>query len=98
LALFISVLKKIITLNTEIKRVGVAQRFYFLEAFIALISLRFLRSARASLKDATAHNAAGSQPIRVSCKMRQRMPVSILPLSMKDKNGKRIASSIITCS
>lgn len=62
---------------------------------MARISLRFLRSARAFCKETTAQIAAGSQPISVTCRIRQSIPVRIRPLSMKDKNGRRIAMSVM---
>jgi hypothetical protein len=43
----------------------------------------------------TAQAAAGIQPIMVICKTRQRMPVKILPLSIKESQGGKIASKVI---
>jgi len=62
---------------------------------MARISLSFLRSALALFRDKTAQMAAGSHPIRVICKMRQTMPVSIFPRTIKDRKGRRIASNMI---
>ena len=52
-------------------------------------------SALALLSDTTAQMAAGIQPINVICKIRQRMPVSILPLSMKESQGNNMARRVI---
>jgi hypothetical protein len=43
--------------------------------------------------------AAGIQPIKVICSIRHKIPVNILPRSINDSQGKRIASSVIviTC-
>ena len=42
--------------------------------------------------------AAGIQPIKVNCKMKQIIPENILPLKIKDKKGKRMAISIVILS
>lgn len=39
--------------------------------------------------------AAGIQPINVICNIRQIIPVSNFPLSMNDKNGKKIAIRVM---
>lgn len=71
--------------------------FYF--PFIALINLLFLLSARAFCKEMTAHIAAGIHPINVICKIKHIIPVSILPLSIKERNGKKMAIKVIVlCS
>jgi len=41
-----------------------------------------------------AHNAAGNQPISVSCRIRQRIAVRILPRNIKDRKGQSMARSI----
>jgi len=43
----------------------------------------------------TAQTAAGIHPIKVICKIRQIMPVSILPRSRKEINGKKMAIKVI---
>jgi hypothetical protein len=43
----------------------------------------------------TAQIAAGIQPIKVTCKIRQRVEVRILPLKKKETNGKNIAINVI---
>lgn len=43
----------------------------------------------------TAHIAAGNQPIKVSCKIKQSKDVKILPLKRKEIHGKNIAISVI---
>jgi hypothetical protein len=48
-----------------------------------------------SILDATAHIAAGSQPIIVHCKIRHIKPVKIFPLKKKDSHGRRTAINII---
>ncbi len=64
----------------------------FFKAFTILL-VRLL--ARASLSDITAHAAAGIHPTTVICNKRQRIPVSILPLSIKDSHGNKIAISVM---
>jgi len=44
-----------------------------------------------------AHIAAGSHPINVICKIKQRNPDNILPLKKKDNQGTKIAIRIIMC-
>jgi len=63
---------------------------------IALTILRLRLSALDSLSDITAQAAAGIQPTMVICKKRQRMPVRILPLSINESQGSKIARSVIT--
>jgi len=46
---------------------------------IALIILFVLLSAYIRLSEDTAHMKAGIQPIKVNCKIRQQMPLSIFP-------------------
>jgi hypothetical protein len=43
----------------------------------------------------TAQIAAGIQPIKVTCKIKQTIEVSILPLRKKETNGKKIAINVI---
>ena len=62
---------------------------------IALITLLARRSSLAFCKEITAHTAAGIQPIIVIWRMRQRIPVSILPLNIKDNQGKRMATRVM---
>ena len=62
---------------------------------IALISLLVRLSALEFWRDTTAQIAAGSQPIKVICKMRQITAVNILPLNIKESHGSKIAISII---
>ncbi len=71
--------------------------FYFLFSFscIARINLAFLFSALSLFKDRTAQIAAGSQPIKVICNIKQITPVKIFPRIMKDRNGNKIAINII---
>jgi hypothetical protein len=59
------------------------------------MSFSLRRSALALFKDKVAQMAAGSQPMTVICKIKQMIPVRILPLTMKDRKGSRIASSMI---
>jgi len=69
-------------------------RFYF--RLLIAFTIRSVRlSALALLSDTTAQMAAGIQPISVICKIRQRMPVRILPLSMKESQGNNMARSVI---
>jgi hypothetical protein len=51
--------------------------FYYLP--IALIILFALLSAYIRLSDVKAQIKAGIQPIKVNCKIRQQMPLSIFP-------------------
>lgn len=52
-------------------------------------------SALEFCNEITAQIAAGIQPIKVICKIRQRIEVSILPLKKKETNGKNIAINVI---
>ena len=65
---------------------------------IALINLSFRLSALAFCSDKTAQTAAGIQPINVICKIKQIIPVIILPRSKNDINGKKIAIKVIVKS
>ena len=70
--------------------VSTQQRF-----LIALISFSLRLSALAFCKEITAQTAAGIQPIKVICKIKQIIPVIILPLSKKERNGNKIAINVI---
>jgi hypothetical protein len=59
------------------------------------MSALFRLSDRAFCKEITAQTAAGIQPIKVSCKIRQMMPVKILPLNIKEIKGKNMAISVM---
>jgi hypothetical protein len=63
--------------------------------FIALISFLLRLSALEFCKEITAQIAAGIQPIKVICKIRQIIEVNILPLKKKEAKGKKIAISVI---
>jgi len=52
-------------------------------------------SALASLREITAHAAAGIQPTIVICSNRQRMPVRIRPLKINESHGSKIAISVM---
>lgn len=69
---------------------------YYLAFCIALITLFVLLSALAFCSDTTAHIAAGSQPIKVICRIRHNSPERIFPLRKKDSGGISMARSIIT--
>jgi len=43
----------------------------------------------------TAHIAAGIHPIRVICRIRQSIPVSILPRNIKEIKGKKMAIRVM---
>ncbi|MDR6561017.1 hypothetical protein J2Y60_001086 [Arcicella sp. BE140] len=62
---------------------------------IALINLSLRRSALAFCNDITAHIAAGIQPINVTCKSKQIIPVSIRPRRRNERKGKNIAINVI---
>lgn len=62
---------------------------------MALIILSVRLSALAFCKEMTAQMAAGIQPIKVICKIRQMMAVSIFPLNRKDNDGIRMAINVI---
>src|SRR5690606_6612758 len=48
-----------------------------------------------SIREATAHIAAGNQPINVNCKKRQIKPINIFPLKKNDSQGNKTAINII---
>jgi hypothetical protein len=52
-------------------------------------------SALEFCKEITAQIAAGIQPIKLICKIRQMIAVNILPLKKKEANGKKIAINVI---
>jgi hypothetical protein len=52
-------------------------------------------SALEFCKEITAQIAAGIQPIKVICKIRQMIAVNILPLKKKEANGKKMAINVI---
>jgi len=60
-----------------------------------LINLLLRLSALEFCREITAQIAAGIQPIKVICKIRQIMQVRILPLKRKDIHGKNIAISVM---
>lgn len=62
---------------------------------MVLISLLVRLSALEFCREITAQMAAGIHPIKVICKIRQRMQVRILPLKRKEIQGKKIAISVI---
>lgn len=62
---------------------------------IVLINLLLHLSALEFCKEITAHIAAGIQPIKVICKIKQIIQVKILPRKRKDMHGKNIAISVI---
>jgi len=64
-------------------------------AFMAFISLSLRLSALAFCSDNTAHTAAGIHPTSVICKMRQIIPVSNFPRIKNERNGKKIAISVM---
>jgi hypothetical protein len=68
---------------------------YLRFSLIALMSFSLRLSARSLFKDITAHIAAGNQPIKVICKIRQIIPNAIFPLNIKDRKGRSIANNII---
>lgn len=68
---------------------------YFRFSRMARINFSFLFSALSLFKDKAAQIAAGIQPIKVICKIRQRIPVRIFPRTMNDKNGNIIANNIV---
>jgi hypothetical protein len=68
------------------------QRLFF---FIARTSLSVRLSALAFCSEITAQIAAGIQPSMVICKIRQMIPVNILPLNMKERKGNKIAMIVI---
>lgn len=62
---------------------------------MALINLSFRLSALEFCKEITAQTAAGIHPIKVICKIKQMIPVMILPLRMNEINGKKMAIKVI---
>lgn len=62
---------------------------------IALINLLLRLSALEFCRDTTAQIAAGIQPIKVICKIKQSSAVKILPLKTKEIHGKNNAISVI---
>jgi hypothetical protein len=52
-------------------------------------------SALEFCKEITAQIAAGIQPIKVICKIRQMIAVNILPLKKKEAKGKKMAINVI---
>lgn len=72
------------------------KNFTFYEFFLmAFINLSFLLSSRAFCKEITAQIAAGIQPKMVICRMRQIIPVRILPRKMNDKAGNKMAIKVM---
>jgi hypothetical protein len=63
--------------------------------FSARINFSFRLSALAFCNEIVAHIAAGIQPISVTCNTKQIMPVSILPRSINDKKGRKIATKVM---
>jgi hypothetical protein len=49
-----------------------------------------------STREATAHIAAGNQPISVHCKTKHKIPEKILPLKKKESQGNNTAIKIIS--
>ncbi|MCP2028715.1 hypothetical protein L1276_003886 [Flavobacterium sp. HSC-32F16] len=67
----------------------------FYLALVAFINFSLRLSALEFCKEITAQIAAGIQPIKVICKIKQIMAVKILPLNKKKRDGKKIAISVI---
>jgi len=65
---------------------------------MALINFSFRRSAREFCSDTTAQTAAGIQPIKVTCRIKQIIPEKIFPRNMKDNHGNKMASNVINLS
>jgi hypothetical protein len=65
---------------------------------MAFINFELRLSALEFCKDSTAQIAAGIQPMRVICKIRQIIQVRIFPLKRKEIHGKNIAISVIMIS
>lgn len=59
------------------------------------MSSLFLLSALEFCKEMTAQIAAGIHPISVICNSKQIIDVSILPLSKKETNGKKMAIKVM---
>jgi hypothetical protein len=66
------------------------------EFFIAFISFLLRFSALEFSKEITAQIAAGIHPIKVICKIKQMIDVTILPLKKNDTKGKKIAINVIS--
>ncbi|MBO9635374.1 MAG: hypothetical protein J7578_19865, partial [Chitinophagaceae bacterium] len=64
-------------------------------SLMACSILLVLRSSLAFCNEITAQIAAGIQPINVIWSSRQSIPVSILPLRMKESQGSNIAISVM---
>jgi hypothetical protein len=62
---------------------------------MALMSLSFRLSALSFCNDSTAHIDAGIHPIKVICKRKQIIAVSILSLRRSEREGKMIAIYVI---
>jgi len=58
---------------------------FFPKAFLIFLSVLYW------LKEYTDHKAAGNQPMRVSCKIRQMIPEMGLPMVKKFSQGSKIA-------
>jgi hypothetical protein len=71
------------------------QFFQYYLLFIVLIILLVRLSALEFCKEITAHIAAGTHPITVICKIKQIIPVNILPRRKNERNGKNIAMRVI---
>lgn len=63
--------------------------------FKAFISFSLRLSALEFCKEMTAQSAAGIQPIKVICKIKQIIDVNNFPLRRKETNGKKIAINVI---
>ncbi len=61
----------------------------------ALINFSFRLLALEFCKEMTAQIAAGIQPIKVICKIKQIIDVIILPLRKKERKGRKMAISVI---
>ena len=75
-------------------------QYFWLELFlydrVILFSIWFiLAKFLLSDLDATAHIAAGIQPINVIWRIKQMIPVIIFPLKKNDNQGMKIATNII---
>jgi len=63
--------------------------------FKAFINFSLRLSALEFCREITAQIAAGIQPIKVICKIRQIIAVNIFPLKRNEANGKKIAINVI---
>ena len=72
---------------------SIINTYYF--AFMALINFSLRLSALEFCNEITAQIAAGIHPIKVICRIKQRIDVSILPLKKKERNGKNIAINVM---